>query len=636
MNIKKILKKSLTLSLATAVAGQSLQAGILDDSLTNVSASSEIVERDSNGNILRTTYTTPSLYFRFGGTSAYPEPIVNVGAPGISAGCGGLSIKGMFGSIIGLDRLEAMLKNAGASLAWGIAVGLIYSLPGIGSAFKMINHWAKKIQQLLANACQSGQVIGMAMADSMGLNNNAISNGITEWDNQISKLDQSMRTELKEFKIGKFSFNDNMVLQMNDDENPPVGKVLANWEEFLINSLINYSLTANFVTDFLLTASGPSANSFIQETFDNTIDSFETANKRIVYNLSISPNTMSITNDLTIGNLSLKAKIVQRAFKIALIRDFFGDIEVKNEGFILLTLSKIRKLVDSLDGSTSTDSQKKEAEETLTKIVKGELKAWGFNIPAKVKNPEVGVLSTLADLMYKGSGQMGPITQEEQSILTKLEKMNAISYGMLTLPALESEGANAKVILIYARASYDSVNFFNSGDLSFITGGAYESSKKAINEFLNNGTISNQNVPLIVPGLYDKLKILQQTPSNKREEYKNKLIEYNAYHILEAALGGLLEETNAYNKTIPVLWTDGSNVRSASHGIKIDSEKTTNYNNFCKYIGKGFKETVDAMYKHIKEAYGQNVLTPEDLNDMFDKLNMENNKRLLRNGPKPK
>jgi hypothetical protein len=150
MKVSQSIKKTFNIGLATMVMAQGLQAtpgyveDILDNSLTNVTPGGKIVDRDSNRRIKSTTFCTTSVYFKFGPAFDYPEPIVNVSPPKISAGCGGLSIKGMFGSIIGLDRLEQMLKNAGASFAWGIAVGLIYSLPGIGAAFKMINNWAKK------------------------------------------------------------------------------------------------------------------------------------------------------------------------------------------------------------------------------------------------------------------------------------------------------------------------------------------------------------------------------------------------------------------------------------------------------------------------------------------------------------
>lgn len=115
------------------------------------------------------------MVYGFGGSlvvkrpqSVYPQ-WYHFQAPEISASCSGISFKGMFGSIINFDELEKQFSEAGESLAWGILVGIIYSLPGIGELFSKLDAWAKKIQQMLANACRSGIAIGKA-AGTEGLN----------------------------------------------------------------------------------------------------------------------------------------------------------------------------------------------------------------------------------------------------------------------------------------------------------------------------------------------------------------------------------------------------------------------------------------------------------------------------------
>lgn len=84
----------------------------------------------------------------------------NFQPPGIQASCSGISFKGMFGTIVNLDEIATQFEEAGASFAWGILVGVIYSLPGIGEIFTKLDAWAKKIQSMLSNSCNAGIAMG--------------------------------------------------------------------------------------------------------------------------------------------------------------------------------------------------------------------------------------------------------------------------------------------------------------------------------------------------------------------------------------------------------------------------------------------------------------------------------------------
>ena len=87
-------------------------------------------------------------------------PLWNIQPPEASVGCGGLSFKGGFMSLINIDQLGDQLRDAGAALAWGILLGLVTSLPSIKEVFDTINKWARMIQDLLANACNVGKKLG--------------------------------------------------------------------------------------------------------------------------------------------------------------------------------------------------------------------------------------------------------------------------------------------------------------------------------------------------------------------------------------------------------------------------------------------------------------------------------------------
>jgi len=185
----KQVKKYTNISVATAVAlsGIPIQAfsgdTILDSAMSNFTKPGSFTHTDSHGNVITTDYYTGGVSYSFG--TEYPPPIFSVSPPTIEAGCNGINIKGMFVSLLGLDQLGAMLQNAGASLAWGVAVGLIYSLPGVAAAFKMINQWAKDLQKLLGNACQSGIAIGHYLSEKAGIDKEGMEkklmNQIPDW-----------------------------------------------------------------------------------------------------------------------------------------------------------------------------------------------------------------------------------------------------------------------------------------------------------------------------------------------------------------------------------------------------------------------------------------------------------------------
>lgn len=89
--------------------------------------------------------------------TAQPQVWFNGSGPELSAGCGGISFKGGFMSLLNLDQIGEQLKDAGAAFAWGIMLGLVTSLPSIKEVFDTINKWAKQIQSLLSNACSIGK-----------------------------------------------------------------------------------------------------------------------------------------------------------------------------------------------------------------------------------------------------------------------------------------------------------------------------------------------------------------------------------------------------------------------------------------------------------------------------------------------
>jgi hypothetical protein len=125
----------------------------------------------------------------------------NVKAPKISANCSEIKLEGMFGTLINLDDMKTQLQDSGKSVAWGIMVGLIYSLPGLSSVFNKINEWARKLQSLMSQGCNAGIQIGKALGDK-GMKSITGKTG-PEWDKanaeSMAKIEKSSPNPITKF-----------------------------------------------------------------------------------------------------------------------------------------------------------------------------------------------------------------------------------------------------------------------------------------------------------------------------------------------------------------------------------------------------------------------------------------------------
>jgi len=99
-----------------------------------------------------------SYTFAFKGIGRY-QPFFQGEAPKLEKGCNGLSLRGGFVALLGIDEIKFLLKNAGATLAWGLMMGLEYSMPALSSVFNKLRAFAREVQKLLANACNLGKLL---------------------------------------------------------------------------------------------------------------------------------------------------------------------------------------------------------------------------------------------------------------------------------------------------------------------------------------------------------------------------------------------------------------------------------------------------------------------------------------------
>lgn len=117
-----------------------------------------------------------SYRFAFKGAGRI-QPLFQGDPPGIKVGCNGFSLHGGFIALLSINEIKTLLSNAGATLAWGIMMGLEYSMPGLAKVFHSIRAFAREIQNLLANMCNIGKFLG----ERSGINKqmNSLTNNLT-------------------------------------------------------------------------------------------------------------------------------------------------------------------------------------------------------------------------------------------------------------------------------------------------------------------------------------------------------------------------------------------------------------------------------------------------------------------------
>ncbi|ACO04983.1 hypothetical protein PERMA_A0032 (plasmid) [Persephonella marina EX-H1] len=112
------------------------------------------------------TYTLGSYSFRLR-NDLLNRPVLSLRPPQATFSCSGADFDAGMLSMLNLNTFGDMLSQAGTSVAWGIMIGLVYSLPGIGDAFQKLNEWARMFQQLISNSCMIGTQIGKNLGSSI-------------------------------------------------------------------------------------------------------------------------------------------------------------------------------------------------------------------------------------------------------------------------------------------------------------------------------------------------------------------------------------------------------------------------------------------------------------------------------------
>jgi len=419
-----IFKKSVNIALISSLLGISVPSNLLASTIfddATISRNKARAWHDDNSGT--DNYYSGSVYIRF--KSYDPPPIIKISAPEVQASCSGINIKGMFVSILNLKQLGEMLQNAGASFAWGVAVGLIYSLPGIANAFKMINDWAKRIQQILGNMCQSGIVAGQHMLESFGYNKNEVQKKVNSFiSNDADFMQNGTSGIAKALGLDQIKFDQNGIIDLAGDEQLDDKDKLDSLEGLIINGLLsNISLGATLVSNLNQVSGG--------KLYTNLGVDLENMQPREVkainvYINSSNKHTGTDDKDVTLSDLIVsKATIgdIQEQNKWKTMFTFYfyinqgiGDIYINNdvEQIIKTAFSYLKN---------NTDENQEKALDLLTSPEK-----YSLNINADGKTSGNESAKELAYLLVFGANALYGSNMSGYKPTTKLHVLNIIGF----------------------------------------------------------------------------------------------------------------------------------------------------------------------------------------------------------------
>ncbi|WP_294961490.1 conjugal transfer protein TraH [Sulfurimonas sp.] len=143
--------KIISISLVLALLFTSSNAADLVLQQSSTTASSEW--KDPSSGITYNNFGAVNFKFKKSVTSF--APWVKARPPSITAGCGGISLDAGFAAFLDLETIGKQLEQAISSVGMGVIVVLLQTMPSLAKAFENIQKLIRKLQSMLANACQS-------------------------------------------------------------------------------------------------------------------------------------------------------------------------------------------------------------------------------------------------------------------------------------------------------------------------------------------------------------------------------------------------------------------------------------------------------------------------------------------------
>ena len=669
----KIYKKIIATSLATIIGAEAVSASSLSDAM----GSNNFLNVTPGGNYNingKDIYTTTSVYFRFGPSSISYEPIYHISPPEFEASCSGFNLKGLFLSILGWDRISKMLKSSGASFAWGVVVGLVYSLPGIFSSFKMLNKWAKQIMALMQNACNAGKKVGEAIMKGSSIDK-GIKDNKTKLTGWISKLpDVQDATDLVEdgakfinntFGLGNFTSGlSGIGGTQSTSQQPSSNDLLALYTKIATSAYAETQSTQYLNQVFAIGLASGNETEVINILNNSRGTAFSAADKlartsiRIKLNGTSSSGSaqgdiVSLSDLASVSSSSEQKRIIYANYFKALMAYNLVPHKRKKQAALEKGMDSLKDIYDNFanGGTPPIDSIK-----VINDLISG-------NSLLDTESSKNGLSKYQAAeklgkyfgyiFMKLDSNSVEATTFESNTLKSLISTFKTPTYEIIK--AKEDPSTASSMLLYVTEIGNSTDNGFQMSDITTSTNETfYDKSKKAISKIVYDNNTPNAattavGIPLLTSLSQNYVRIIKQTPKEKRDRLISKIAELNTciygaslFDIMSTTSFGELPTKEFYSlntSTTGATTTTELNFSVYSPSIKgISSAENSGLSEALKYFNKGLSDAILNSTNNIlsftspppKDKQGLKAtcaLIEKDVIERFEKQDLENRKK---------
>jgi len=175
----------------------------IDSMLDNVVSGVYVQEPGVYKSPSATTMSLGSVSFRLK-NDVLGKPAFSVTPPRAALSCSGMDFDAGMISMLNLDVFEQLLSQGGASLSWGIMIGLVYSLPGVAESWQKLQEYARLGQKIFQSPCEMGKIIGSSLGDKIWDKESAKKSSEKVTDGTTSVFAEAMKKITKHLEVGDF------------------------------------------------------------------------------------------------------------------------------------------------------------------------------------------------------------------------------------------------------------------------------------------------------------------------------------------------------------------------------------------------------------------------------------------------
>ena len=556
------------------------------------------------------SWSSPStgIKYHYGGSYKFAftgrkniQPWVSFQVPSRSVSCNGISLKGGFVGLLGLNEIKDQIKDAGASIAWGAMIALQYAVPALFQVFNEIRAWAQTIQKMLQNACNITTMMMMSNDKFRkgvgGVNSFLAKNPVGEWiGDNLGGLEKYRK------KIDKYV--DCSGLSSAPPQGNPEGMSPAAQCESKITDKVD-----NQEKDKIQAATRTSSAG----AFANVLRPIKKSPQKLfVSTLSKLLDGKADLGGATVGSDAERKNI---ANSIKVMRVFFGDFVIDKQSYLDNVAKKTVSGDGITEGSYGLDKEKiKAALENQTQGKKEKpAKLAIVYIPATIPTAATAATALINGISKdnnKGMCEEGYCYMLDSTIyysdFMNEDKKRDISIGIINNPINTKDNVTKlewKGVLKESLSSVRTLVRQKSG-ITPVSKTFYEGSTDTV-----KSNLTTHNAPLLVPNINKFISLIAKIEKKAKKEtatsiyLKRLLAEQNAQFVAEQmidSLFGKVQDLGAVGADIATV---------AAFMEKLEKKKTEIKKELAKIDNKrsNFKEFNDVFLKIERDMQDEKV-----------------------------